>query len=187
MSVDSEGQCDTLSNIQLLDMRCNMVILDAELDVFQFAHLSVREYLEGRSDNINAEAHALAVERCLDTYLFKLASRPQSEMTDKHNSVFRPYTTQYWPIHCQRIGSGGLVGQLKEKLWQFLLQGRDAAPSFMEWTSAARKLSKALKLDNPLKAMLEEMSSSPPTPLFLACCMPLPSIMDNLNTFENAV
>jgi len=187
VSVDSEGQCYALSNTDLLNMCCNMVILDAELDVFRFAHLSVREYLEGRSDNINMEAHALAVERCLDTYLFELASRPRSEMTDEHNSVFRPYATQYWPVHCQRVGSGGLVGRPKEKLWQFLLQGRDAAPSFMEWMSAAGKLSEVLHWRNPLKAMLTEVSSSPPTPLFLACCIALPLTMDNLNTFENAV
>jgi ankyrin repeat protein len=187
VSVDSEGQCYALSNTDLLNMCCNMVILDAELDVFRFAHLSVREYLEGRSDNINTEAHALAMERCLDTYLFELASRPRSEMTDEHNSVFRPYATLYWPVHCQRVGSGGLVGQPKEKLWQFLLQGCDAASSFTEWTSAARTLSQALNRDDSLKAMLAEVSSSPLTPLFLACCIPLSSIMDDLNTFENAV
>jgi hypothetical protein len=78
-------------------------------------------------------------------------------------------------------------GQPKEKLWQFLLQGGNTAPLFTGWMLAVRNLSQALKQDTPLKAMLEEVLSSPPTPLFLACCIVLPSIMDDLNTFENTV
>src|SRR5271163_4969384 len=46
VSIHFDGQRVRLSKAQLLDMCCNMVVLDPELDVFRFAHLSVREYLE---------------------------------------------------------------------------------------------------------------------------------------------
>ena len=72
VSVDSEGDCIRLSNSDLLNMCCNMVVLDAELNVFRFAHLSVREYLEGRQDYTAIEMHTLAIERYVATYTAEL-------------------------------------------------------------------------------------------------------------------
>ncbi|KAH0538835.1 hypothetical protein FGG08_004611 [Glutinoglossum americanum] len=68
VSVDSEGRCIKLSKDDVLNTCCGMVVLDAELGVFQFAHLSVREYLEGREDFATIETNTLAAERCIDTY-----------------------------------------------------------------------------------------------------------------------
>ena len=49
----------------LLDFGCNFLVLDAELDVFRFAHLSVREYLDTRSEYGPECSHALAAQFCL--------------------------------------------------------------------------------------------------------------------------
>ena len=49
----------------LLDFGCNFLVLDTELDVFRFAHLSVREYLDTRSEYSPESSHALAARFCL--------------------------------------------------------------------------------------------------------------------------
>ena len=52
-------------------MCCNMVVLDTELDLFRFAHLFVREYFRCRGDYTDVDTHMLAVERCVNTYVYK--------------------------------------------------------------------------------------------------------------------
>lgn len=66
VSVDYDCQPYQLSNNNLLDFCCNMIVLDAEMDVFRFAHLSVREYLESKDDYKDGKTHAFALERCID-------------------------------------------------------------------------------------------------------------------------
>src|SRR5947199_8886163 len=98
VSVDSEGEYLELSNTDLLKMCCNMVVLDAELNVFRFAHLSVQEYLERRGDYTRIETHTLAAERCVDILTLKPASQLRVQ-----SGVFRQYATLYWPVHCQNV------------------------------------------------------------------------------------
>lgn len=54
-----------LSAEELLDLCCNFLVLDTELDVFRFAHLSVREYLETKPQYSSERGHALAAQFCL--------------------------------------------------------------------------------------------------------------------------
>jgi ankyrin repeat protein len=178
ISADADGQCLKLSNIELLDMCCNMVVLDVELDVFRFAHLSVREYLESREGYTKIETHTTALERCIDI----LVSEPRSlsELKLEQDSIFRPYAILYWPIHCQSVGSDQLTCKNKDKVRRFLLQGCDAAPSFKKWISAAEELSRSLQWDDPLQHQLRAAASSPLTPLFLACTFGLLWILDHL-------
>jgi ankyrin repeat protein len=183
ISVDSEGRRLSLSNDVLLDICCNMVVLDSEQNVFRFAHLSVREYLEGRGDYTLFATHSLAFERCLDVLTFELILTP-TESTIKQNSIFQEYANLYWPVHCQTVESNHLVEGLRQKLRQFLFQGCNAGHLFTKWVSAASDLSKSLWND-PLKHMLTAASNSPPTPIFLACSFGLVSIMDDLGTFKN--
>ncbi|MCJ1352386.1 MAG: hypothetical protein MMC33_002370, partial [Icmadophila ericetorum] len=92
-AVDLHGQHSKKSNDILLDMCCNLVVLDVELDVFRFAHLSVREYIEDLDEYTNIEIHKLAAERCIDVYIYK-TFKP---FTTEQNNVLTPYATLYWP------------------------------------------------------------------------------------------
>ena len=56
---------EPLSPALLLDLCFNFLDVDSQLDVFQFAHLSVREYLESKSDYKWTSNHALAAECCV--------------------------------------------------------------------------------------------------------------------------
>ena len=54
-----------LSPDLLLDLCFNFIDVDHQLDVFRFAHLSVREYLEAKTDYERTSNHALAAECCV--------------------------------------------------------------------------------------------------------------------------
>ena len=54
-----------LSPNLLLDLCFNFIDVDSQLNVFRFAHLSVREYLESKSDFERTSNHALAAESCV--------------------------------------------------------------------------------------------------------------------------
>jgi hypothetical protein len=185
ISLSTEGQRLKLSNRQVLDICCNLVVLDKEIHIFRFAHLSVREYLESREDYTEYESHRLAAERCVDTLISELTSKLPLESMVKQDSVLRHYATLYWPVHCERSGSDQIMDGLKNKVRQFLLQGRDVTPSFTKWISDAEELCRSLRWRDPLEDRLREISSLPPTPLFLACSFGLIWILDDLGTFEN--
>jgi len=165
ITIDSGGDCLPLSNAEVLSICCNMVVLDVELEVFRFAHLSVQDYLEGRGEYNPLKIHAFALERCIDTCTLGLAMTAQESMV-KQNAVFRRYAILYWPLHYQVIHSDELVETLKRKVGQFLLHSCDT-----KWTSVAGQLSR-------------EASSSPTTPLFLACYFWLLFIIYYLRIFE---
>ena len=54
-----------LSPDSLLDLCFNFIIIDSQLDVFRFAHLSVREYLEAKGHYEQTRNHAFAAECCV--------------------------------------------------------------------------------------------------------------------------
>jgi len=185
VSVDSQDTFLSSSVEDLLDTCCNMVVLDLELDVFRFAHLSVREYLESRGDYTLSNVHALALERCLDTYTYRLSRTPPVDSIVKQNNIFRPYSTLYWPIHYQSLQSTEMEIGLNGKLHRFLFQDFEAGPSFTEWVSDVNESCKFLRWDDPLNIMLRAACSSPPTPLFLACSFSLFSIIEDLSACKN--
>ncbi|KAH6669479.1 hypothetical protein B0J14DRAFT_431832, partial [Halenospora varia] len=65
VSTDLHGHHITLTAIDLLNMCCNLLIIDEEAKIFRFAHLSVREYLESRDGYDELEINTLVLERCL--------------------------------------------------------------------------------------------------------------------------
>jgi hypothetical protein len=61
-SLESRTRFNEVSSQKMLDMCCNLVVLDDQMGVFRFAHLSVREYLEERQADAVALAHALTAD-----------------------------------------------------------------------------------------------------------------------------
>lgn len=56
---------EDLEKEHILDLCQNLVIFDDGLDVFRFAHLSVREFLEQQPEYNQNSCHALAAEVCM--------------------------------------------------------------------------------------------------------------------------
>jgi ankyrin repeat protein len=185
VSVDSQGAILGKSIEDLLDMCCNLVVLDLEMDVFRFAHLSVREYLESREEYTLSDAHALALERCLDAYTYRPLRTPAMDFIVQQNNIFRPYSTLYWPVHCQSLQNTEMAIGLRERLHKFLFQDFKVSSSYTEWVSTARESCKSLQWDDSLNVMLRAASSSPPTPLFLACSFGLLSIMGDQSAYRD--
>jgi hypothetical protein len=132
-SISSEGGYTALSKMNILDICCNLGVLDEELDIFRFAHLSVQEYLESRLDYTPSEGHALAVESCLLTYLEK-QSQVKVAAKDMQHTSFQKYSTIYWLVHYQYINADrGRYGP-RQKLGRILCQEDEISLYFSQWT-----------------------------------------------------
>lgn len=99
------------------------MVIDSELDVFRFAHQSVREYLKPHKGYSSFETHTLALERCLYVNTFELAMIPRTGSTIKENSILQPYANLYWPVRYQKSGSNKLAEDLQKKVIDFLFFG----------------------------------------------------------------
>ena len=150
----------------LLDLCANFVILDRELDIFRFAHLSVREFLEEREGFDTASNHAVAAECCL-RYLLDV--KPHYEVATEHgwmteveggeNDQHRPmywdlcheYICLYWPFHLSKSSAHRHGPPLKALFRNFVLDDQNSVPSqFKYWVElmAARfDLELELRLD----------------------------------------
>jgi ankyrin repeat protein len=133
ISVDLSGQYFSVERTDVLNICCNLVVHDSELDTFRFAHLSVREYLEGLLDYSSTAAHALALERCLIVSLDLLNPSTESQHLDSAISQYAPY---FWHIHYNHIHTiSGLVQlqNLQRILLDFFFYNHDKQPSFSRW------------------------------------------------------
>ena len=154
VSVDFEGQHSVLSVRQLLHMCCNLVVLDAELDRFRFAHLSVREYMESREEYADFNNHAHAMVRCLNTFVYNTVLEIDG------SGFFMRYSALYWPIHCQHLERYRLSEVLKAKLQKFLFSDQGQVP-VAKWAFSLDAVYRPMSWSDPMKIILLEALSSP--------------------------
>jgi ankyrin repeat protein len=185
VTVDSNGLLLSSTNDDILDVCCNIVILDTELDIFRFAHLSVREYLEGRADYAASEMHTIVLERCLDVCVDQRRRDSLQPFTVEQHEILRPYSATYWPLHLHLLEDYDLAENLKEKVIRFLFDRSGTSAAFQDWLGIAQELAANLSYLHPLKAMLKASLSDPPTPLFVACSFGLMSVLKSLSTYDN--
>ena len=128
---------EELTNEHVLDLCHNFVVFDDGLDVFRFAHLSVREFLEKRAEYVANSCHLLAAETCLlqfigssnwsaaeaflqHHYTLDLCGRVAS--TAELSGGFHSYATDFWPRHCHLIGEEGRKSDPRfERVFHFFL------------------------------------------------------------------
>ena len=104
---------DTLTKEHILDLCVNLVVYDSGLDVFRFAHLSVREFFECRTEYLASSCHLLAAETCL-IQLIGSSKHPraypdvelQGQIAPVKESLdgFHQYASSCWTRHCVQIG-----------------------------------------------------------------------------------
>ena len=163
----------TLDRDILLDMCCNLVVLDTQLNVFRFAHLSVQEYFAERHDYYEIETHIFAVERCLRVFSSEVAVQEYDGLT--------LYAFFYWPVHYQKIENHDLPDQFKTRFRQ--LCALTCQSAFLKtWMNAAKSVQHSI--DWKYRYELRQILSTPPTTLFLACMYDLPSIIEHLTTTQ---
>ncbi|KAL9066249.1 MAG: hypothetical protein Q9161_007706 [Pseudevernia consocians] len=100
----------------LLELCNNLVVYDESLDVFRFAHLSVREFLEKRPEFAEVSCYILAAECCL-LQIIASSNCPNTEhlMSDTHrlrlrgssdwteSSIFLMYANSSCMEYCKSI------------------------------------------------------------------------------------
>ncbi|KAF4630251.1 hypothetical protein G7Y89_g7884 [Cudoniella acicularis] len=175
VSVDSDGNSYRISQRDLLDMCCNLVVWDKISDRFRFAHLSVQEYFQLQNEFCRLSIHKIALERCLDVFIGQNLSNPglDDQLPDQRltkNFNFRTYSTLYWVEHCEYIGRPVLKG----KVGSFFFRNDEVAPTFKAWMSALET-----ELDRKYQNFhfiglvsrhdhLQRCLCRPPSPIFLA-------------------
>lgn len=200
VSVDSDGRPFMVSNDNLLDFCCNLIILDDEFDskgreeidgqgrrynsekgeedaVFRFIHVSVREYFERptKVEYQESRNHSLVLERCLCLYTLARGSEPYTQ-------ILLNYATQFWPVHLRCLSNQPLEIEIKERIKKFFHRGRYISPSFEMWANDAYQLSPSLPA--PFRYMLRNVVSKPLTPLLLGCCFGILPIIHEIGVLN---
>lgn len=171
---------------EILDVCCNFVLLDEEVDSFRFAHLSVREYLEKRSDYYPVFVNLCTLDRCLSVFLCDSGDLTPSSGTRstvmQQNDIFRRYSTVYWPIHCQL--SQAEVERNTDLL--AFVGNRGTSSAFEAWANsqaafekARRDASEAEQLEP--RSLIDLLGYTGPTPLsilYISCAFGLSNIVN---------
>ena len=125
--------CDTDASRELiLDLCFNLVIIDKALDVFRFAHLSVREYIETKSEYEISHAHAIIARGCLACLTGSTHLDTKVQRSSKETFFFYLYACQHWVDHLQLAGSQGHMKPLLDAFFAFCGLG------YLHWTRTIR-------------------------------------------------
>lgn len=154
----------------LLDACRNMVIWDRQVNIVQFAQLSVRESLKKNESTSSNLANLMVVESCL-IFLENSAhwlSRP-GILSCLPPAGFHTYLMQYWPCHAMAC--------LKDQMSAILTHLRSflESKSYMKW---AKTLEDFLYDHGPSKVtslewILSHLRSNLPNPLLPIACLGL--------------
>lgn len=120
VALDRDRQCSSyVDNEYVLGICSNLIILDEDNHA-QFAHLSVREYLESSPQVTEALAHEQVAMSCL-TYLTHHEVH-DDELEGQLTMSFDIYATVLWALYCKLAGERRKTGDLKNLLTNFLLK-----------------------------------------------------------------
>ena len=135
----------------LLDLCNNLILYDEALDVFRFAHLSVREFLEQKPEYMKTSCYSLAAESCLlqiiassdcpntghfmsDEHLLRL--REIQKCTESSsNASFLEYANNSWMKYCQLVPLSDRLNDSKfgQIFRSFLSDKQESASPLNAW------------------------------------------------------
>ena len=169
VSVDYYGKFTKLNSQDILNITCNLVVLDKFSDAFRYAHLSVLEYLETKPEYSRDNTHLMAAERCLQIYLplptewvqKSPENRLNFEKTSEQDDILRDYGKHYWPEHASAINQLLREQHLYTRLATFLFQSQEV---FRQWRTDIKWIS-----PDSLPPLLHDGIVSSSTPFFTIC------------------
>lgn len=124
LAILSGSQKAALDKASVIRMARGLITVESEHNRFIFAHLSVKETLEKKSEYRGEYAHVVAAEACLKAYL-----RPDS--TPIHYSNFRWYALTHLGRHCMKSGVLRKAPKLRGLMEEFFLT--DSYDPFERW------------------------------------------------------
>ena len=150
----------------ILKMGHGLIVAEDETTRFIFAHLSVKEFFESRSDFSCEHAHALAAEACLSLYF-------RADFEERPLRGFRLYACRFVGRYCQKAGALRKSSKLRLLMQNFLLE-EGSNNAFKLWTQDifnTKSLVDSWSYDKELKCghELTKCRSEPPLPLFMVC------------------
>ena len=170
------GEIMTLD--KMIDICLDLVVLDSELNVLRFAHISFQEFLETRAEFAPHKVHKEAAATCLAFCLEGLPKGMELELSPKDH--FHHYSAVYWAEHCSITVVGEADQLITSKIEEFVFDGDDVALEFVDWMHDVNQLVKRLPNDHPMRKGLHSVLHSGGSPLFTACVFGLASILDHL-------
>lgn len=103
VSASSRRKCSTKA--QVLDLTANLVTYDENFNVFRFAHLSVKEYLEEvRTDFANISNHKTAAVGSLRLLIDDTQSLVEEAGDEGRTQNAQRYASKYWSKHITQCG-----------------------------------------------------------------------------------
>ncbi|KAH8589487.1 hypothetical protein B0O99DRAFT_333678 [Bisporella sp. PMI_857] len=109
-----------LTKEHILEICFNIVVFDSTLNIFRFAHLSVREFLEKRPEYSSKVTSTLAAEKCLLKIKRFTSNSGQASFGSALLYDFSKYSNFYWAMHCQLAADERTCGILKDFFVSFL-------------------------------------------------------------------
>ena len=181
-----EASYKALTTDDLLNVCCNLVVLDKQLDCFRFAHVSVRDFLDDRNGFEHDLLHIMAANRCLDLYWTRPFTGKTTQNAYAYVTSSFAYAAGYWIVHYERINASSRTKDLKERVQGFLVSGSQVKPTFGPWTNY---LTQFVTMLDPYDALREKLSSvvanDPANPLFTACAFGLAEIFASLGAIKD--
>ncbi len=171
------GEATELTKDTLLNLCFNFIVHDDSVNVFRFAHLSVREYLESKNNYEASFNHATAAFSCL-SYLTLPLKRNQAPLRKFNYAYFG------WATHSASSGKRRLEGGLHELFRKFLGSIQCPSPFFVKWSSKiVSKLHGSGSIQLPV-SRISTMRSSPISPIFAASAWGFSEILETEVGFE---
>jgi ankyrin repeat protein/predicted nucleic acid-binding protein len=151
------------------------IILDTQLNVFRFAHGSVRDFLSLQSAYKPDRGQCLLANSCLAI----CSDFPDHEITE-----FRPtkslygYAALYCGHHFSTALSLGNDSDLVQAIYEFMFDDGEPSLCAKVWIDNVRTAYKSLPLDHAQQLSMEVMSDEQNSPLFAICVFGLSSVLE---------
>ncbi len=171
-------QEETMTLAKMIDVCFNLVVVDSELNVLRFVHVSFQEFLETRAEFAPHYVHRIAASSCLDSCLEGLPRGMETDMSPKDD--FHHYSAVYWAEHCRVTIFHGSDDLVTSKMQEFVFDEGDIALGFVDWIQEVDSFTKILPNDHALAKELNSVIHSGGSPLFTACVFGLAPIIDHL-------
>ena len=169
---------ETMTLARMIDICSNLVVLDSELNVLRFAHISFQEFLETRAEFAPQYVHRIAATICLDSCLEGLPRGMETDLSPKND--FHHYSAVYWAEHCRISILNEADHLITSKMKEFVFDEGDVALGFIDWVEEVTKFVNKLPNDHALAKALHSVIHSDGSPLFTACIFGLTPIIDDL-------
>ena len=158
---------------------CRTLVVEEKM-TFNFAHHSIREYLEQRSEYSPSLCHLTATHSCLRILNKSFESEESGREISKSERRFKKYALFYWPMHYE-----GVIIDETDNRWDtinislrgLLLQSYGKTNRYTAWLSQARELDQEFPEDRFFASRLDSLQATPPTPLFAACVFGIPGLI----------